>query len=343
MTRVAIIVGSTRIGRQGDAVAQWVYQGAHQYGNAQYEIVDLADLDLPLRLDEPRPAAVGPDYQHRHTRAWSQIVNSFDAFVFVVPEYNHSIPAVLKNALDFLYVEWADKVAGFVSYGFDNGVRAVEHLRGILSELGMAHVRRTVALSVRDDFENGKIGPREHQSRHLLEMLDKVLEWADCLRPLRAQANSADVERPTLGITSNGLPNDDMSPAASFIAEIQAGLDSGDAEIYNRHFAADVLWGSPFGAALQGYEELHQIHRKLLGEGVGSTSRYELERMARPTPDVMLLQVRRTPSGSDKGQIVSSVDDAFAEMALYVLVRRNGRWWLAAGQNTPVDRSKGVL
>ncbi len=140
MLRIAIIIGSTRPGRKAAAVADWVNEIAGSRDDATFELVDLADYDLP-HLDEPVPAAMGPSYTQPHTRAWAARIASFDGFIFVTPEYNHSITGALKNAIDYLYVEWHNKAAGFVSYGLTGGTRAVEHLRLIMSELQIAHVR----------------------------------------------------------------------------------------------------------------------------------------------------------------------------------------------------------
>lgn len=120
MTRIWIVVGSTRPGRRGEGVALWVRDIAARRSDATFELVDIADFGLPL-LDEPAPAAMGPPYRHEHTRRWAATIASFDGFVFVTPEYNHSTCAALKNAIDFLYVEWTDKAAAFVSYGVSGG------------------------------------------------------------------------------------------------------------------------------------------------------------------------------------------------------------------------------
>jgi NAD(P)H-dependent FMN reductase len=135
--RTAVIAGSTRPNRIAPAVAAWVAAGHHP--DLDLTVVDLAEVGLPM-LDEPRPPAWG-DYAREPTRAWSRLIADFDAFVLVTPEYNHSTSAVLKNALDHLYAEWADKAVAFVSYGLDGGGRAIEHLRGICAELSMAGVR----------------------------------------------------------------------------------------------------------------------------------------------------------------------------------------------------------
>jgi len=185
MTRIAIIVGSTRPGRTADSVARWVYDQAARRDDAAFEIVDLADHELP-HLDEPRPAILGPDYAHPHTQRWSATIASFDAFIFVTPEYNHSVPAVLKNAVDFLFHEWNDKAAGFVSYGLQGGTRAVEHLRAVMSELKIADVRTQVALSLFADFEEmTELRPGAHHTPTLTRMLDELLAWGGALKQLR--------------------------------------------------------------------------------------------------------------------------------------------------------------
>src|ERR1700712_3208713 len=152
MIKIGIILGSTRPGRNGAAVAQWVYEIAEQLDEVEFELVDIADYALPL-LDEPLPPAFG-QYQQHHTVPWAKKIDSLDAFVFVTPEYNHSVSGALKNAIDFLYKEWNNKAAGFVSYGGSGGVRAVEHLRLIMAEVQIADVRAQVALSMFHDFEH---------------------------------------------------------------------------------------------------------------------------------------------------------------------------------------------
>lgn len=119
--------------------------------------------------------------------AWAAKIASFDAFVFVTPEYNHSTSGALKNAIDFLYREWNDKVAGFVSYGGAGGVRAVEHLRLVMAELSVATVRAQVALSLMMDFENFTVfKPRvPQQERALSAMLDQVIGWGGALKLFR--------------------------------------------------------------------------------------------------------------------------------------------------------------
>jgi NAD(P)H-dependent FMN reductase len=145
MTRppLRIIVGSTRPGRRGAAVGRWFHDLAVRHDRFDIELVDLLEIGLPL-LDEPQPAGRGP-YVRDHTRRWSQIVRAGQAYVFVVPEYNHSYNAATKNALDFLHEEWRHKPIAFVSYGgATGGVRAVQALTPVVVALGMRPLARAV-------------------------------------------------------------------------------------------------------------------------------------------------------------------------------------------------------
>jgi NAD(P)H-dependent FMN reductase len=185
MTKIGIILGSTRPGRNGEAVANWVYDIAKQRDDAEYELVDIAEYDLP-HLDEPIPPSTGRHTQP-HTKAWATKIDSLDGFVFVTPEYNHSTSGALKNAIDFLYPEWNNKAAGFVSYGTDGGTRAVEHLRLVMGELQVADVRAQVALSLHSDFTNySQFTPAPHQAPAVGTVLDQVVAWSGALAALRA-------------------------------------------------------------------------------------------------------------------------------------------------------------
>ncbi|MET9437238.1 NAD(P)H-dependent oxidoreductase [Streptomyces sp. NPDC006551] len=187
MTRIAIILGSTRPGRNGEAVANWVLDIAKQRTDAEYELVDIADFKLP-HLDEVVPPSLG-QYAQPHTKAWAERIASFDGYVFVTPEYNHSTSGALKNAIDFLYKEWNNKAAGFVSYGSVGGTRAVEHLRLVMGELQVADVRNQVALSLHTDFENfSEFQPADHQAGAVSGVLDQVVAWSGALAQLRAAA-----------------------------------------------------------------------------------------------------------------------------------------------------------
>jgi NAD(P)H-dependent FMN reductase len=187
MLRVAIITGSTRPGRKNEAVARWFYGLTKERTDAEFEFVDIADYNLPL-LDEPMPPSLGK-YSHDHTRVWSEKIASFDAYVFVTPEYNHGIPGALKNAIDYLYREWNNKAAGFVSYGGAGGTRAVEQLRLVMGELMIATVRAQVILSMFTDFENfDKFKPDPRHEREVHTLLDQVIAWGGALKELRSKS-----------------------------------------------------------------------------------------------------------------------------------------------------------
>ena len=182
--KIAIITGSTRPGRNNIAVARWVLELAAKRRDAKFELVDIADYQLPL-LDEPLPPVLGR-YSHPHTKRWAAKIASFDGYVFVTPEYNHGTSAALKNAIDYLYAEWNHKAAGFVSYGAIGGARAVEHLRLVMGNLMVADVTAQVMLSLFTDFENMSVfrpDPRHEAKLH--SMLNEVVDWAGALKVLR--------------------------------------------------------------------------------------------------------------------------------------------------------------
>ena len=185
--RIGIIIGSTRPGRNGEKVATWVFEHAAQRDDAEYELVDLLDFALP-HLDEAVPASRG-QYANEHTRAWADKIASFDGFVFVTPEYNHSTSGALKNAIDFIYGEWNNKAAGLVSYGAHGGVRAAEHLRLVLGELQIADVRQQVSFAFATDFVNyTEFAPTGGQEAQLATQLDQLVAWAGALQGVREAA-----------------------------------------------------------------------------------------------------------------------------------------------------------
>jgi NAD(P)H-dependent FMN reductase len=187
MLKIAIILGSTRPGRIGEGVAKWAFDVASKRTDAEFELVDIADYDLPL-LDEPVPPSLG-QYSKEHTKRWAAKIDSFDGFVFVTSEYNHGIPGALKNALDFIFKEWNNKAAGFVSYGSAYGARAVESLRLVMGELMVADVRQQVLLSLFTDFENYSVfKPAERHETALNTVIDQVIAWGTALRGVREQS-----------------------------------------------------------------------------------------------------------------------------------------------------------
>jgi NAD(P)H-dependent FMN reductase len=191
MTRIAIVVGSTRRGRRSELVAHWVAKLADKRDDAEFVVLDLAEMDLPM-FDDENPPSLGKPPRDPRVKRWSAEVAACDGFVFITPEYNHSVPGVLKNAIDHLFHQWHHKAAGFVSYGSAGGVRAAEHLRLVLAEVKVATVRSQVFLSLFTDFvindpaEPGEFNPSEPQEPALEGMLDEVIAWSKALAPLHA-------------------------------------------------------------------------------------------------------------------------------------------------------------
>jgi len=185
VTKIGIILGSTRPGRRGEQVARWVTAVAARRDDATFDLIDLIDYPLP-HLDEPLPPSMG-QYQNAHTQRWAATIDQYDGFIIVTPEYNHSTSGVLKNAIDYLYAEWNNKAVGFVSYGAVGGARAAEHLRLISGELQMADVRTQVALSMFTDFVDfAELAPGDYQVQALDRLIDEVIAWSNALAPLRA-------------------------------------------------------------------------------------------------------------------------------------------------------------
>ncbi|SFO50221.1 NAD(P)H-dependent FMN reductase [Pseudonocardia ammonioxydans] len=185
MTRIGIIIGSTRPNRVGGQVARWVHGHAVRRDDAEFELIDLRDHPLP-HLDEAVPPFFGT-YQNEHTKAWARTIAAFDGFVIVTPEYNGGTSGVLKNALDYPFAEWHDKAVGFVSYGMSGGTRATTQLRVVAGELQLASVRQQVALSLVTEFEDFTVfRPGEYNLPNLDTLLGQVVAWSTALAPLRA-------------------------------------------------------------------------------------------------------------------------------------------------------------
>jgi NAD(P)H-dependent FMN reductase len=186
MPRLTIIIGSTRPGRAGLPIAAWFAGRARSHAGFDVDVVDLAELNLPL-LDEPNHPRLG-QYIHQHTKHWSAIVDAGDAFVIVTPEYNHGYPAALKNAIDYLHNEWSDKPVGFVSYGgVSAGTRAVEQLKQVVTTLKMLAVVEAVSIPFHPQFigEDGCVQANDIMDQAAGAMLDELVRVERAVRPLR--------------------------------------------------------------------------------------------------------------------------------------------------------------
>jgi NAD(P)H-dependent FMN reductase len=189
MPRLAVIVASTRPGRIAPAVAEWFVRAAREHGGFEVDLVDLAEVDLPF-LDEPNHPRL-KDYVHDHTRAWSARVDAADAFVVVTPEYNYGMPAVLKNALDYLHHEWAHKPIAFVSYGgVSAGTRSVQMAKQVVTTLRMYALPEAVSIPFVQQFldDEGRLQPNETMEGAAKAVLDELVVVEQALRPLRERA-----------------------------------------------------------------------------------------------------------------------------------------------------------
>jgi NAD(P)H-dependent FMN reductase len=184
-----IIIGSTRPGRVGKSVGDWIFARAVAHGGFDVELLDLAEVNLPL-LDEPKHPRLG-DYQHQHTKDWSATISRGDAYIFVIPEYNYGFNAATKNAIDYLHKEWQHKPIGFVSYGgVAAGTRAVQMLKQVVTTLRMVPVFESVNIPFVQQFLDGErnFHPNDVLEQASTEMLDELLKVSEALRPLRQPA-----------------------------------------------------------------------------------------------------------------------------------------------------------
>lgn len=187
-----IIIASTRPGRVGPSVASWIHERAIAHGGFDVELVDLAEVNLPM-FDEPKHPRLR-QYVHQHTKDWSATIKRADAFIFVVPEYNYGFNAAIKNAIDYLNAEWQHKPVGFVSYGgVAAGTRAVQMLKQVITTLKMVPMFDAVNIPFVQQFldEDRKLQPNDIMETAATAMLDELVRWTASLRSLREPAARA--------------------------------------------------------------------------------------------------------------------------------------------------------
>ncbi|MFC6152663.1 NADPH-dependent FMN reductase [Nocardioides yefusunii] len=175
--RIAVVVGSIREGRRGRGVGDWVIAQAADR-DPEYVLVDLVDHPLTMRYEQK----LDKTYDEPSTQAWSDLIDSFDGYVFVTPEYNRSVPAPLKNAVDLLFSEWGDKGLAFVSYGGVGGARSVEHWRTIAATLSLHTVSAAVHAGLRTDFDENGFAPQAFRAKELGKVLDALESLTERLR-----------------------------------------------------------------------------------------------------------------------------------------------------------------
>ncbi|MCX5493227.1 NAD(P)H-dependent oxidoreductase [Kaistia dalseonensis] len=185
--KLHIIIASTRPGRVGPKVANWIFEYAKEHGKFEPVLVDLADFNLPV-YDEPHHPRL-QQYQHEHTKAWSASVNAADAFLFVTPEYNYFAPPALVNAFSYVFKEWKYKPAGLVSYGgVSGGLRAAQSEKLLMTTLGVVPLAEGVAIPMVGQLINaeGQLVPNDLIIASAKGMLDELIKWSEALKPLRS-------------------------------------------------------------------------------------------------------------------------------------------------------------
>jgi NAD(P)H-dependent FMN reductase len=191
MTVISVIVGSTRQGRFSEKPAQWILQRLESRGGIETRLLDLREFPLPF-FDQPVPPAMPgrPPYENEMVKRWTAAIARSDGFIFVTPEYNFGPPAVLKNALDWVYPEWNRKAVAFVSYGSALGARSVQQLRETAIELQLAPVRSSVHIPVATLWAHFQGGDVEAGLAALeapaKSMIDDLLWWSAALKAARA-------------------------------------------------------------------------------------------------------------------------------------------------------------
>ncbi len=185
--KIAVIVGSTRPSRVGRKIADWFVDQVSDTPDVKFTLIDLADVNLPF-LDESNLASM-QQYQREHTKKWSKLIDSFDGYVFVTPEYNHGYPASLKNAIDYLYNEWARKPVAFVGYGALGGSATLEHLVPVVAQIGMVPLLGT-SVKVIDVWgafdEEGNFSEGNLRGSSPEKLMDNLVWWAKVLQKARA-------------------------------------------------------------------------------------------------------------------------------------------------------------
>jgi NAD(P)H-dependent FMN reductase len=184
-----IIIASTRPGRVGPSVAAWIYERAVAHGGFDVELVDLAEVNLPM-FDEPKHPRFG-EYVHQHTKDWSATIARGDAYVIVMPEYNYGFNAAIKNAIDYLNAEWQHKPVGFASYGgVAAGTRAVQMLKQVVTTLKMVPVFEAVSIPFVQQFldDEKRLQPNDVMNGAATAMLDQLVQLSQALRTLREPA-----------------------------------------------------------------------------------------------------------------------------------------------------------
>lgn len=174
--KIGIISGSVREGRRSDLIAAWVEEQARKRTEAEFEVITLADFDVPVLTSATIPGAADKKYDDERVQRWSDAIDACDGFIFITPEYNHGVPGGLKNAFDSLGSEWAGKAAALISYGADGGIRAVEQWRQIIPNFQTVVVRAQVSLNLFTEFGDDGLTLEGRRADELGTLLDQLID-----------------------------------------------------------------------------------------------------------------------------------------------------------------------
>lgn len=186
MYSLKIIIASTRPGRKGISVANWFIETVKKYPDFNVEVLDLAEINLPF-IDEPNHPRL-QQYTKEHTKQWSRTIDSADAFVFIIPEYNYSMPPALLNAIDFLYKEWNYKPVGLVSYGgISGGTRSAQMSKQVMTAVKLMPLAEGVTLPffTKNIDDNERFNSNELIDKSVSVMMKELLRWTETLKPMR--------------------------------------------------------------------------------------------------------------------------------------------------------------
>ena len=186
MYSLKIIIASTRPGRKGISVANWFIETVKKYPDFNVEVLDLAEINLPF-IDEPNHPRL-QQYTKEHTKQWSNTIDSSDAFVFIIPEYNYSMPPTLLNAIDFLYKEWNYKPVGLVSYGgISGGTRSAQMSKQVMTAVKLMPLAEGVTLPffTKNIDDNERFNSNELIDKSVAVMMKELLKWTAALKSIR--------------------------------------------------------------------------------------------------------------------------------------------------------------
>lgn len=188
MLTIGIITGSTRDGRVNRKVADYILEVAQDYTDeVTFDILDIIDYDLPLVNGTP-PGMLNRQYPDEKVLAWSKVVDQYDGFIFVTAEYNRLPSPALANAIDVLQPEWSNKASAIAGYGSTGGISAIQTLRLMLANVGLAVIGQAADYNIFTEFEDGEFKPFDYRKETLEKMFSTLISWTKAMKQVREEA-----------------------------------------------------------------------------------------------------------------------------------------------------------